>query len=133
MFYGCSSITRMDISRLGTSTELTDMSYMFKDCKKLTEVDIYEFNTQKVKNMKELFSGCSNLSDLRVGSNFSVSSLSSKQSGVFSGVTGLNIHMLETLYKNRDAIFVDKLGFIKGRSNSGNGYLSDPYHDDPNR
>ena len=133
MFYGCSSITRMDISRLGTSTELTDMSYMFKDCKKLTEVDIYEFNTKKVKNMKELFSGCSNLSDLRVGSNFSVSSLSSKQSGVFSGVTGLNIHMPETLYKNRDAIFVDKLGFIKDRSNSGNGYLSDPYHDDPNR
>lgn len=133
MFYGCSSITRMDIWRLGTSTELTDMSYMFKDCKKLTEVNIYEFNTQKVKNMKELFSGCSNLSDLTVGSNFSVSSLSSKQSGVFSGVTGLNIHMPETLYKDRDAIFVDKLGFIKDRSNSGNGYLSDPYHDDPNR
>ena len=141
MFYGCSSITRMDMSSLSTSTKLTNMSYMFYGCSKLKEINIYNFNTTKVTSMTSLFSGCSSLTDLSVGSNFKTSSISKKQSGVFSGVSGLKISMPDAIYLNgsaknadlRNEIFVNKLGFIKGRSSSGNGYLTNGWSSDPSK
>ena len=134
MFYGCSNVTSINMpSASATTTKLNNMSYMFYGCSKLKEIYLYKFNTSKVTDMKSLFSGCSSLTNLSVGSNFSVSSMSSKQSSVFSGVSGLRIGMPDAVYQKRNAIFVDKLGFVKGRSSSGNGYLSNGYSDDPSK
>ena len=40
------------------------MQEMFRDCKRLTALDLSNFNTQNVKNMQEMFSGCAALTTI---------------------------------------------------------------------
>ena len=63
MFRGCSSLTTLDLSRFDTS-QVTDMHTMFKNCKSLTTLDLSNFQTSEVKNMGEMFSGCSTLTTI---------------------------------------------------------------------
>ena len=46
--------------------KVTDMSYMFFDCSKLTSLDVTNFNTENVKNMVRMFHNCSALTSLDV-------------------------------------------------------------------
>lgn len=48
------------------SEKVTDMSYMFSSCLRLTSLDITNFNTAKVKNMIRMFSNCQALTSLNV-------------------------------------------------------------------
>ena len=75
MFYGCSSLTSLDLSHFDTSN-VTDMSYMFNGCSSLTSLDVSGFNTSNVTNMQCVFFGCSGLTSLDL-SNFDFSSVSS--------------------------------------------------------
>ena len=73
-FYGMrnlESITGM--SYLNTS-EVTNMGYMFLNCKNLSSLDVSHFNTSKVINMNQLFSGCTGLTSLDL-SNFNTSTV----------------------------------------------------------
>ena len=63
MFYGCSSLTSVDISSFNT-LNVTDMSGMFYDCSSLTSVDISSFNTASVTNMMCMFNNCTSLTSL---------------------------------------------------------------------
>ena len=64
----------MDLRKLETITGLeylntekvTDMSYMFCACSKLTSLDVTNFNTENVKNMVRMFYNCSTLTSLDV-------------------------------------------------------------------
>ena len=64
----------MDLRKLETITGLeylntekvTDMSYMFCACSKLTSLDVTNFNTENVKNMVRMFYNCSALTSLDV-------------------------------------------------------------------
>ena len=60
MFYGCSSLTSLNVSNFNTS-KVTYMSAMFRGCSGLTELNLSNFNTSKVIYMSEMFSGCSGL------------------------------------------------------------------------
>ena len=51
------------------TSEVTQMSQMFYDCRYLTEVDVSHFNTSKVESMSFMFAQCWNLFSLDV-SNF---------------------------------------------------------------
>ena len=51
------------IENLNTAN-VTDMSYMFKNCSNLAELDVTHFNTAKVTTMNGMFCGCSNLTEL---------------------------------------------------------------------
>ena len=63
-----------DLTKLETITGLeylntekvTDMSYMFFACSKLTSLDVTNFNTENVKNMVRMFYNCSTLTSLDV-------------------------------------------------------------------
>ena len=44
------------------------MSYMFINCKKLSNLDLSSFNTNNVKNMSGMFFDCQNLSNLDLSS-----------------------------------------------------------------
>ena len=57
MFYDCSSLTALDLSRFDTS-EVTSMSGMFSGCSSLTALDLSSFDTSQVKEMIDMFSGC---------------------------------------------------------------------------
>ena len=60
-----SSITGLEY--LNTS-EVTDMSYMFAGCRKLTSIDVSGFNTSKVTNMQSMFEGCRGVTRLDLSS-----------------------------------------------------------------
>ena len=68
MFRGCDALTTLDISNFDTKN-VTDMSYMFRGCDALTTLDISNFDTKNVTNMGWMFGSCHALTTLDV-SNF---------------------------------------------------------------
>lgn len=63
MFYGCSSLTSLDLSGLDASS-VEDMSHMFDGCSKLKSLDLSGLDASKVENMSSMFFGCSSLKSL---------------------------------------------------------------------
>ena len=58
-FEGLSAVTEIrGLDNLNTS-EVTDMSGMFRGCSSLTTLDLSSFKTYKVTDMREMFYGCS--------------------------------------------------------------------------
>ena len=86
MFYGCSGLTSLDLSRFNTQN-VTNMGSMFAYCKSLTSLDLSDFNTQSVTNMSGMFWGCSVLPSLDV-SHFNTQNVTS-MGGMFQGCSGL--------------------------------------------
>ena len=63
-FYSCENLTKIeDIENLNTQN-VTDMSYMFYSCERLTSLDVSNFNTQNVTDMSYMFSWCEGLNSL---------------------------------------------------------------------
>ena len=68
-FYNCQELTDIEgIENLNTE-KVTDMSWMFSKCEKLSSLDLSNFNTEKVTNMGSMFCNCSSLTSLDL-SNF---------------------------------------------------------------
>ena len=60
LFYNCRKLTSLDLSHFNTA-KVTNMYRMFADCRKLTSLDLSNFNTAKVTDMELMFRDCSNL------------------------------------------------------------------------
>ena len=86
MFYGCSQLKTLDISKFDTSM-VTNMSYMFRECSSLTSLVLSHFNTQHVTDMYGMFYGCSQLKTLDI-SKFDTS-LVTDMSYMFGNCTNL--------------------------------------------
>ena len=56
MFSDCSSLTNIDLSNFNTN-KVTDMSRMFYKCVSLTSLNLSNFNTNNVKYMENMFDG----------------------------------------------------------------------------
>ena len=70
MFYGGENLTKITFnSTCFDTSKVTDMSYMFQNCKKLEELDLSTFDTSNVTNMSNMFDNCKLLTSLNV-SNF---------------------------------------------------------------
>ena len=67
MFYGCSSLTSLDLSGFNTD-KVKDMDSMFNGCSSLTSLNLSSFNTSLVGSMGYMFSGCSSLTSLDLSS-----------------------------------------------------------------
>ena len=65
MFYNCSKLTELDLSSLKTNN-VTNMSCMFSDCINLLKLDLSNFNTNNVTNMRCMFLKCSSLKELNL-------------------------------------------------------------------
>lgn len=85
MFFGCNSLTSIDLSNFDTSN-VTDMNNMFHGCKALTSLDLSNFNTSNVTAMTAMFKDCL-LTSLDV-SNFNTSNLVTMNS-IFNGCKAL--------------------------------------------
>ena len=59
MFYLCSSLKELNIYNFNTHN-VTDMRCMFYGCSSLKELNLSNFNTYKVTSMHDMFYGCSN-------------------------------------------------------------------------
>ncbi len=65
MFSGCSKLTSLDVTHFNTAN-VTNMVCMFSSCSSLTSLDVTHFNTANVTDMGKMFSGCSSLTSLDV-------------------------------------------------------------------
>lgn len=63
MFEYCSKLTSLDLSGFNTEN-VTNMSYMFYECRSLTSLDLSGFNTENVTSMYDMFSCCRSLTSL---------------------------------------------------------------------
>ena len=86
MFSDCRSLTSLDVSRFNTAN-VTNMKYMFNGCSSLTSLDLRSFNTANVTDMSFLFDGCSNLTSLN-GSHFNTGNVKCLD-GLFRGCSSL--------------------------------------------
>ena len=91
MFYGCSSLTNIDLSNFNTNN-VNNMGSMFSGCSSLTNIDLSNFNTNNVKDMGSMFSDCSSLTYINL-SNFNINN-GTYMAGIFfrcSSLTKNNI------------------------------------------
>ena len=79
------------------TANVTDMSWMFANCAKLTDLDVSKFNTDKVTNMATMFYGCGNLTSLDV-SKFNTANVTdmSWMFGNCSSLTNLDVSKFNT-------------------------------------
>nr|WP_296476126.1 BspA family leucine-rich repeat surface protein [uncultured Acetatifactor sp.] len=65
MFFGCSSLTELDLNSFGTnSTAYVSMDKMFEGCSNLLELNISSLNMAYVETADSMFSGCDSLQKL---------------------------------------------------------------------
>ena len=106
-FHNCSNLTSIkNIKNLYTYS-VTDMSFMFYGCKKLTSLDLSSFNTANVKNMMFMFFGCSGLTSLNL-SSFNTANVTDMSDMFYgcSGLTSLNLSSFNTAnVKNMISMF----------------------------
>ena len=87
MFYQCSNITEIDLSKFDTS-KVENMYQMFEGCSQLSSIDLSNFNTSNVETMHRMFQACSQLSSLNV-SSFETSKVTD-MGGMFWGCSKLS-------------------------------------------
>ena len=87
MFNGCSNLQTITFANNISTAKVTDMSGMFKDCSKLTAVNVGNFDTSNVTDMNSMFKNCSTLTSLNV-SGFDTSNVTD-MSYMFYNCSGL--------------------------------------------
>lgn len=96
VFRSCSGLTSLDVSNFNTSN-VTTMSGVFNGCSGLTSLNLSGWDTSSVTNMGYMFGNCSGLTSLDV-SNFDTSKVTN-MGGVFSfcsGLTSLDVSNFNT-------------------------------------
>ena len=63
MFKGCSNLEEINFDKFNTNN-VYSMDSMFDDCSSLKEFNLSNFNTSKVKDMCNMFKDCSSLVSL---------------------------------------------------------------------
>lgn len=88
MFYGCKRITSLDLSDFDTS-DVEDMHGMFHKCESLKQLDLSKLNTSKVTDMGYMFASCKSLTSLDL-TNFDTSNVTN-MSSIFSWNDNLTV------------------------------------------
>ena len=96
MFYGCNNLTTLNVSNFDTK-KVTNMKSMFNNCKNLTALDVSNFDTQNVTDMGWMFIGCNNLTTLNV-SNFDTKNVANMRCMFYgcNNLTTLNLSNFDT-------------------------------------
>ena len=81
MFYRCTNITEIDLSNFNTS-QVNDMKSMFRGCSKLISLYLSDFNTSQVIDMADMFNGFKALISLDLSSF--ITSQVTKMNSMFS-------------------------------------------------
>jgi surface protein len=118
MFASCYKLSEINLSGFNTS-KVTNMSNMFLSCSSLKTLDLSSFNTKSVTDMQSMFGWCLELETIIVGENWSTEHVTSSDY-MFSGCTSI-IGGAGTIF---DENHLDKgYAHIDGRP-SNPGYLS---------
>ena len=84
MFKNCSNLAELDVTHFNTA-KVTTMNGMFCGCSNLTELDLTHFNTENVTNMWIMFDGCSALTTIYVSDEFVITNITNKNYSLFYG------------------------------------------------
>jgi surface protein len=87
MFTNCKKLTSLDLSHFNTS-KVTNMNSMFGACWGLTSLDLSSFNTSKVTNMYNMFYNCPDLRTIYVGNGWSTAAVTNS-TNMFTNCTSL--------------------------------------------
>lgn len=101
------------------TSQVTNMSQMFLNCRSLKELDLSSFKTNQVSDMSQMFGGCSDLRMLNI-TNFNTSQVTN-MNGMFAGCETLekldlsnfdttNVKNMSNMFKSSDALKSLKLG-----------------------
>ena len=71
------------------TANVTNMSFLFDHCQKLTSLDLSNFNTAKVTNMNRMFSYCSNLKTIYASDKFKTAAVT-KSENMFLNCSSLS-------------------------------------------
>lgn len=78
MFYGCTSLTSLELGDKFDTSNVTSMYRMFMGCSSLANLDFGDkFDTSNVTTMRDMFYGCTGLTSLDLGDNFDTSNVTS--------------------------------------------------------
>ena len=96
MFNNCSKLTSLDVTKFNTAN-VTNMKYMFYSCSALLSLDVTNFNTEKVTDMSFMFFSCSKLTSLDV-SKFNTVNVTNMNSMFYncSKLTSLDVTKFNT-------------------------------------
>ncbi len=86
MFRGCSALENLDLSSFNTAN-VTNMHFMFENCICLKSLNVSSFNTANVTDMDDIFSDCRSLTTLDL-SSFDTRNVKTML-GIFHGCSGL--------------------------------------------
>ena len=117
LFYGCEKLTSLDLSHFNTAN-VTNMSSMFDGCTGLTSLDVTNFNTAKVTNMRYMFSGSYKLKEIYVSDKFVTADVKSSED-MFLGCNSLSGDIDWTSDKATDKTY----------AKIGGGYFRDKAYD----
>ena len=87
MFRNCYRLTELDVTKTFNTSNVTDMRAMFDGCDGLTSLDLSSFDTSNVTDMYAMFNGCDGLTSLDL-SSFNTSKVTSMRA-MFDGCDGL--------------------------------------------
>ena len=109
MFYGCSKLTSLDVTNFNTA-KVTNMNKMFSGCLSLTSLDVTHFNTANVTNMSSMFSNCFSLTSLYL-TNFNTEKVTNMSSMFFNCISLTTIYasskFVTTLVSDSRLMFYD--------------------------
>ena len=83
MFKDCSSLKEIQFNNIDTG-QVTKMNNMFEECEELEKLDISNFNTSNVTEMECMFNKCSKLKEIKGINNFNTSKVTDMR-GMFQG------------------------------------------------
>ena len=72
MFNSCENLTTLTLPNAFTTANVTTMEGMFKNCKKLTSLNLSLFNTANVVCMSEMFYNCQKMQTITLGTDFTM-------------------------------------------------------------
>ena len=117
LFHNCQKLTSLDLSHFNTAN-VTNMSSMFDGCTGLTSLDVTNFNTAKVKDMSYMFFGCRRLKEIYVSDKFVTAAVKSSED-MFYGASSLSGDIDWTSDKATDKTY----------AKTGGGYFRDKAYD----
>ena len=78
-FFYCSNLTTIEGIEYFNTENVTNMRYMFDDCKSLKSLDLTNFNTENVTDMYSMFASCTSLESLDL-TNFNTAKVTNMES-----------------------------------------------------
>ena len=117
--------------KLEFKNDIEDCSFMFAGCENIIDINLLNFNTKNVKNMRYMFSGCENIKELDL-SKFNTENVTNMEGmfGCFDNLSYIDLSLFESIkdLKDLEELFNQRKVYFNGCSNLENLNLSSSFN-----